>query len=120
MSSLILPFDKWNLVAPIVTGEFGNSMPTNPNRSSFVARLKPDGDVAGFVHVETLYHFAGAWVAPDLRGNPKEALSLMGDAVGRIPQGFSGLWLSDGYYDRIANLMGARLMGEYAVYRKDV
>lgn len=120
MSTVILPFKDWPLVAPIVTGEAGNSMPTDPNRACFITRFNNEDQLKGFVHVEVLYHFAYEWTSPDLRGNPKEALSLMSEAVQRIPKGFSGIWLADGQYDRIAHLMGARRVGEYTVYRKDV
>lgn len=121
--AVILPFAQWPLVAPIVTGEFNNKMPEHDGRASFVAQFDQERNLAGFVHVETLYHFNCIWTAPQYResrfGAADFARRLMSEAVDKIPEGFSGLWLADRSVDNLAASMGARRLGEYVVYRKD-
>lgn len=120
--SIVLPFEQWGIIEPIVTGEFGNKMPEHPNRASFITQFA-DGELAGFVHVETLYHFNCIYLAPRFResrfGAADFARRLMSEAVEKIPEGFSGLWLADRKVDRIAESLGARRLGDYTVYRKD-
>src|SRR6185369_266298 len=112
----MLPPDRWSLVAPIVQREFGNAMPT-PADSGFLTAL--DGEkLAGFIHVESLYHFACEYIAP---GYEDSGLSrrLIQDAASCIPIGRSGIWFTDRTVDHIAARVGARVVGDYRVYRKD-
>lgn len=117
MRRLLLP-EEWDIVAPHVAGEFRNSMPATPEQGSFLAEM--DGDrLAGFVHVETLFHFAGTWVAPEYRRS-RLGLSLLLDAALRIPEGFSGVLMTERRNAmRTARLFGAREVGQFHVYRRD-
>jgi hypothetical protein len=125
MNTQPLPLDKWPLVEKIVTEVFGNKMPTDPARDTFVALM--DGDrVAGFVHVEQIFHFDCVYVDPEYANRSKMAMQLIRDAAHSIPEGHSGIWLSDRRVDNIAEMVGARLVhseedgtDRYFVYRKD-
>ncbi len=115
--TILLP-EEWGLVAPIVAAEFGNAMLATPAQATFPAFM--DGDrLAGFVHVETLFHFNCVYLAPEYR-RPGLALELMRYAIERIPAGFSGVWLTDRRVGAIAKNFGARSIGEWTVYRKDI
>lgn len=116
-----LKFEDWPLVEPFVTGEFGNAMPDNPNRATFVAAI--DGDVlAGFLHVETLFHFNCVKVLPEYE-NQGLAVRLIEAGIQCIPAGFAGIWLAD-RDDKddlrlLARNLGARDVGLYRYYRRD-
>jgi GNAT superfamily N-acetyltransferase len=114
--SIVLPFAQWPLVAPVV-GEFGNGMPDHPGRATFITALAHER-LAGFVHVETVYHFNCVYVAPEFE-NTGLTMRLIKDAVSCIPEGFSGIWLTDRNVDRLAAQIGARNIGTYRAYRKD-
>lgn len=119
MHSIVLPPHQWGLVERTFVEEFDNKMPTNPDRATFIT-LMNSKDWAGFVHVETLYHFNVVYVKPEYGSDrQKLAMKLIHDAAQCIPAGYSGIWLTDRKVDRIASLVGARHVGDYRVYRKD-
>jgi len=129
VKTIVLPFEDWGRVRQVVTDVFGNAMPEHPGRASFVALEDAEHpDRISFAHVETIYHVAGVYIDP--RYGPKErtenAMQLIRDVAGAVPDGYSGIWLSDRRIDRIAGLVGARLVhseqdetDRYFVYRKD-
>lgn len=93
-------------------------MPIRPDQASFLAEV--DGDtLRGFVHVENLLHFNCVWVADGERKSSL-AFDLIRDAVSRIPKGFSGVWMMDRNMGAVARRLGAREVGTYRIYRKDV
>lgn len=117
MKTIILPPDQWPLVAPIVTSEFHNAMPQTPEQTTFLTAL--DGaKLAGFIHVEHLFHFNCVYAAPEYRGSGL-ALDLIKEAAGLVPAGFSAVWLTDRKATAIANELGARDMGVWRIFRKD-
>jgi len=121
---IYLPFERWAEIAPQVNA-FGNVMPESDKRAGFLTMMNNDR-VAGFVHVETLYHFAGVQVNAEYGANRAEmALELIRAASVSIPEGYSGIWLTDKRVDEIATLAAARLVqsetgtDRYYVYRRD-
>jgi GNAT superfamily N-acetyltransferase len=119
METRLLNPDELPLVAPVVEGYFGNAMPVVEGKAAFYAALD-GGRLAGFVHVEQLLHFNCVYVEPDYRGAAL-ARALMGLAVARIPFGHSGVWLTERpNAGRLARSLGAREVGTYRVYRKDI
>lgn len=116
LKTIMLPPAEWPRIEPIVR-EFGNCMPT-PDDSGFLTAL--DGDkVAGFIHVESLYHFVNVWVDPSY-ANSGLSRRLIQDAASCIPIGRSGIWFTERNMDQVAAQVGARLVGSnYRVYRKD-
>lgn len=117
MKTLILPPDQWPLVEPIVTGEFGNGMP-GPEQSTFLAKMSNE-KLAGFIHIEHLFHFNCVYVAPEHR-HSGFALQLIEEAAARIPRGFSAVWLTDRRTTQLAKSLGARDLGIWRIFRKDV
>lgn len=117
MKTLILPVERWPLVEPIVTGEFGNGMPATPGQATFLAAMEGE-KLAGFIHVEHLFHFNCVYAAREYRSRGL-ALQLIKEAASLIPPGFSAVWLSDRNTARMAAALGAREVGQYRVYRKD-
>ena len=126
METIILPFEQWPLVEPIVTKEFRDAMPLTPAQSDFVA-LRDGQSVAGFLHVEHLYHFNSLYIMPEYR-NQGLAMRLIRKATSSIPPLHSGIWLApadkgdsiESKARRLAIDMGAREVGVYRVFRKDV
>lgn len=117
MRRILLP-EEWGTVYDIVTEDFRNAMPDRPDQATFLAET--DGErLRGFVHIESLLHFNCVWVAEEERGTDL-AVDLMRDAASRIPKGFSAVWLTDRSVGAIARRLGAREVGTYRVYRKDV
>lgn len=115
IQTIMLPPERWPLLEPIVS-QFGNRMPT-PADSGFLTAL--DGEkVAGFIHVESLYHFVSEFITP---GYENSGLSkrLIQDAASCIPIGRSAIWLTDRNVDRLAARLDWRHVGNYRVYRKD-
>lgn len=115
--TLILPFDEWDRVRPIVEGVFENKMPETPERATFVAAMEGE-TLAGFLHIESLYHFNCVYVTPE---HERSGLSkqLIARASTCIPEGRSAIWLTDRNVDHLAAAVGARYVGTYRVYRKD-
>lgn len=115
IETIMLPPDHWSRLEPVVR-QFGNTMPS-PQDSGFLTAL--DGEkVAGFIHVESLYHFVCEYIAPGYEGSGLSR-RLIQDAASCIPVGRSGIWLTDRKVDHIAARVGARHVGNYRVYRKD-
>lgn len=119
MNTLFLPRDKWPLVAPVVAGEFNNEMPTVASQAEFFSAL--DGErLAGFVHIERLFHFNCVHIEQDYRDQAAGlAMRLIKEAVAAIPRGYSAVWFADRNVRKIAAELGARDIGEFRVYRKD-
>ena len=117
MKGEILSHDQWHLVEPIVKS-FGDPMPLSPKQTTFHVAM--DGDhLAAVLRVEQLFHFVNVFVQPEYRNGGKLALALMQEASECIPEGFSGIWLSDRKVPTIAKVLGARDLGMWRVYRKD-
>lgn len=117
MERRILTVDEWAMVEPVVVGDFGNSMPATADQATFFAETRRR-ELAAFVHIEHLLHFNCVYVAPQLRGTGL-GLDLMRDAIARIPEGFSGIWMTDRSAGRLARRFKARELGQFTVYRKD-
>ncbi len=123
MNEIILPPDRWPEIASVVESEFHNRMPV-VGQSVFPALV--DGDkLAGFVHIEHLYHFVSCYVVPEYRGQgvgPR----LIESATDRVPAGHSMIWLRPdlAHEKRLGELLaqryGARDQGLFQVFRKDV
>lgn len=119
--SKILTPDEWPLVAPIVTGEFGNSMPIDTRQSTFDAVMHGER-LAGFIHMEMLFHYNSFWVAPEYRGNLRVPLMLMHSAESRLSQleGFSAIAMPDAPSQvKMYKRFGGRPLGLKEVWRKD-
>lgn len=113
----ILEPSEWPLVAPVVTGEFRNSMPVRGDQSSFLAAF--DGEsLAGFVHVETLFHINCVFVKPCYR-RAGLGLALLAAAAGRVPQGFSAIAIAPRSPELLARFLGARPLGRQQIFRRD-
>lgn len=120
LEAVILPPEQWWQIEPIVRGEFGDALPRVTDQATFLAAM--DGEkVAGFFHVESLLHFNSLYVAREYRGNGV-AHALVTEAVSRIPEGFSAVWLRpiNEKGGRTARHFGGRKLGIFEVYRKDV
>ncbi len=118
MKTIVLPFADWSLVEPVVTQTFGNAMPASAESDSFIARM--DGDrLAGFLHVETLYHFNSLFVTPEYR-NAGIGPGLFRDGLECIPPGFSAIVMADRRdWQHWARYVGARDLGMCRILRKD-
>lgn len=119
METIVLPFENWSAVESIVREEFCNGMPQRRESDTFIARF--DGDkLAGFVHVEHLYHFNSLYVAPEYRGQGIAAGMFL-DALGCVPPGFSAVALiPENKRSTWARYVNARDLGLLHVWRKDV
>jgi hypothetical protein len=116
----LLTPDEWSLVRPEVEGRFGNSMPTDPTQSSFLATL--DGDrLAGFVHIERLVHVNCVFVDEAYRPT-RVGWNLMreADAIMQGLPGNSALVLTGKEsVGRMCERLGMRLLAAQMIYRKD-
>jgi hypothetical protein len=125
METLILPFEQWPLVEPVVRGEFRNAMPQTPHQASFLTAL--DGDrLAGFVHVETVFNLNSVYVAPEYRGAGRRSgllwqLITETDALLTSKcQGFSAIAMPEARsHMKMYKLFGGRSLGLHEVWRKD-
>lgn len=113
-----LPPNQWKLVAPVVAAEFGDGMPTDHTQTMFLTTLDK-GNLVSFVRIERLLHFVCTYVAPAYRGT-KLTNDTIVRAVEMIPPGFAGIWLTDRNRNQMAERLGARNIGDWTVYRKDV
>lgn len=118
LKTIVLPYEQWDRVAPLVTGMFGNAMPQNPQSDTFIARM--DGDrLAAFLHVEMLYHFNSLFVDPEYR-NQGIAPQLFIDSLSGITPGFSAIVMADRReWQYWARAVGARDLGLCRILRKD-
>jgi GNAT superfamily N-acetyltransferase len=117
--TIVLPFDQWDIVAPIVRSEFHNEMPKRPESDSFIARF--DGDrLAAFLHVEQLFHFNSLYVAPEYR-DEGIATGLFLASLSAVPPGFSAIVLAEGNkWQAWARYVKARDLGMCRIFRKDL
>lgn len=92
-------------------------MPDHPGRASFITALSQK-QLAGFVHVESLFHFNCVYVTPE-HEHTGLTMRLIRDATACIPEGFSALWMTDRNVGLIARTLGWRHVGTFSVYRKD-
>lgn len=117
MERRILTPEEWNQVAPIVTGEFNNAMPKTSAQGGFLAAL--DGErLAGFVHIEHLFHLVSTYVAPEYRRTGL-GWELLMDAAARTPPGFSVALLTKRVRNKMAAVVGAYKVGNFNFYRRD-
>lgn len=113
---ILLP-EEWDKVAPIVTGEFNNAMPQTPAQGGFLAAL--DGErLAGFVHIESLFHLVSTYVFPDYRRTGL-GWDLLMEAAARTPPGFSVALLTTRTRTKMAKVVGAHRVGNFNFYRRD-
>jgi len=121
METIILPVDRWPLVAPIVQGEFGNAMPTTPAQSTFLAAV--DGNkLAGFIHVETLLNLNSIYVAPEYRRTRLPwQLMVEVDSLLAAMKGFSAIAFPDepSHIKMYQRFGGRDLKVPLGVWRKD-
>ncbi|HKS27832.1 MAG TPA: hypothetical protein VJS44_08435 [Pyrinomonadaceae bacterium] len=119
--SKILTLDEWDLVAPIVRGVFRNAMPTTEAQAVFPAVMHGE-NLAGFIHLEALFHYNSIWVAPEHRNNPRVAMRLMLDAHERLSQlhGFSAIAMPEAEsHIKMYKRFGGRSLGVHEVWRRD-
>lgn len=118
IETIILPEERWPLVEPVVRGECHNGMPVTAAASTFLTAL--DGErLAGFIHLEQLFHYNILWVAPDYR-RTRLAYRLMREVDSLIPAGFSTVSFVDKLsVSRMLRRLGGRSLGQCEVLRKD-
>lgn len=118
---ITLPFESWGLVEPFVRGTFRDGMPTNPDQTTFLTAIDKER-LAGFVHIETLFHVNSIYVAEEYR-NTGLVWELMRetDAIFREQcQGYSACVLTDEpAVARYLKRMGATDRGVWRYLRKD-
>lgn len=119
ITSDFLPPERWHEIADIVREQFQDAMPVTPAQATFPALF--DGDqLVAFLHVEHLFHFNSLYVVPQYRDQGL-ALRMAQEAVRRMPLGESAIWLAPGVRGaRFVEQLGARKVGVFTVYRKDV
>lgn len=119
IETLALPQEYWGLLEAVVRGTFRDEMPTDPRQSTFRASF--DGKrLAGFVHIESLYHVNLIYAAPEYR-HTGLVWKMMED-VDRIltGTGHSGIVLTDEPgVARYLKKLGATDRGVWRYLRKD-
>lgn len=109
---------EWSLIAPMMSAEFGNMMPIDPAQAAFLAAFA-DEKLAGFVHIERLFHAHCLYVAPEYR-HTRAAYHMMHGVDARIPAGHSAIVLTDTEeVEDMLRRMGARDAGAWRLWRKD-
>lgn len=115
----IVDADDWAEIERDMKADFNNDMPVLRSQACFLGAY--DGDeLAGWLHIEHLYHFNVVRIKAQYRQTGL-ALRLIKEAVSRIPSGHSAIWITPRpVANKIASVVGARNIGTYQVFRKDV
>lgn len=121
LRTIILPPERWGEIEPIEREEFSDVMPSSSRQTSFLTAVDGDGDIAGYLRVEHLYHLIHVYAKPDRRNHASLARQLMTEAAECVPKGFSGIWLTRKPYPGLATILGARELpgGPFRIYRRD-
>lgn len=110
--------EEWSQIEGAMKAVFHNDMPVTPDQAVFVG-LYDEGRLAGWVHVEHLYHFNCVYLDVPYRQSGL-GLKLIKEAASRIPAGHSAICIANrGYAVPIARALGARDLGIQRVFRKD-
>lgn len=122
LPTIWLPRSRWAEIKSIEREVFQDTMPTNRRQTSFLTAVAQNGDIAGYLRLEHLYHFVHVYADPAQRNHASLARQLMTEAAETIPSGFSAVWLTRKAYPQIAAQLQAQLLGgdgQFFVYRRD-
>jgi hypothetical protein len=116
--TILLPREQWSLVEPIVQEDLKGVMPDQAGPVDFLVAM--DGKtLAGFIQVETVYHFRSVYVAPEYR-NSSLAIKLMKEADSLVPSGFSAIvMVNKARVGKLLRAFGGRELDTQKVFRKD-
>lgn len=111
--------EEWLQIEGPMKAVLGNDMPVTPEQATFLGAYD-DGKLVGWIHIEHVYHFNSVYLEAQYRQS-RLGLKLIQEAASHIPAGHSAIWLTDrNVANKIAQLIGARNLGNYQVFRKDV
>lgn len=123
LPTIWLPKRRWAEIELIERAVFGDTMPSNPRQTSFLTAVAENGDIAGYLRLEHLYHMVHVYADPAQRNHASLARQLMTEAAECIPSGFSAVWLTRKPYPQLAAQLQAQLVGgdrnRFLVYRRD-
>lgn len=117
---------EWPRLKAIMSTEFQNGMPVNPAQSAFDVIETSAGEIAAFVHIETVFNLNAFYVAPEHRHQNRLLVELMRDVDARLKAStdFPVIAMLDANdtenkVARMLSRLGGRDLGVCRVLRRD-